>query len=60
MAVQPWIERNPLGDSVVMMDPPLHGGTRALVAHALLQAFPDDPLVGEEDAAALSAHQLTR
>jgi HAL2 family 3'(2'),5'-bisphosphate nucleotidase len=27
--------------------------SQALVAHALLDAFPDDPLVGEEDAAAL-------
>lgn len=34
MAVQPWLERNPLGDSVVIMDPPLHTKSRALVAHA--------------------------
>lgn len=27
--------------------------SQALVAHALLDAFPDDPLIGEEDAAAL-------
>lgn len=34
IAVQPWLERNPLGDSIAMMDPPLHTKSRALVAHA--------------------------
>ncbi|MFS8067912.1 MAG: cytochrome P450 [Byssovorax sp.] len=34
MTVQPWLERNPTSDSVVVMDPPLHTKSRALVAHA--------------------------
>ncbi len=32
-------------------------GSQALVCRAIKQAFPDDPIVGEEDSSALHAHQ---
>lgn len=34
MAVQPWLEHNPIADSLVMMDPPRHTSARALVTRA--------------------------
>jgi cytochrome P450 len=34
VATQPWVEWNPLGDSLVMLDPPRHTSNRALVTHA--------------------------
>ena len=33
-AIQPWIERNPLADSIAMMDPPQHGKYRAFATDA--------------------------
>lgn len=34
LAVQPWLPHNPLVDSMVLMDPPIHTKTRALVTKA--------------------------
>jgi cytochrome P450 len=33
-AIQPWLERNPLADSIVMMDPPQHTKIRAFATDA--------------------------
>lgn len=34
MAIQPWLQDNPIADSLVMMDPPRHTAIRGLVTHA--------------------------
>jgi cytochrome P450 len=32
--IQPWLQRNPMANSIVLMDPPQHTPVRALVMHA--------------------------
>jgi cytochrome P450 len=34
MTLQPWIEYNPMSESMILMDPPRHTNIRALVTHA--------------------------
>lgn len=34
LSVQPWIQRNPIGDSLIVMDPPRHTAVRGLITHA--------------------------
>lgn len=34
LAIQPWLEKNPIAGSLILMDPPEHTATRALVTHA--------------------------
>src|SRR5690348_4581581 len=34
MTVQPWLARNPMADSPILLDPPQHTPIRGLVTHA--------------------------
>lgn len=34
LAIRPWLERNPIAGSLILMDPPQHTATRALITHA--------------------------
>ncbi|MBK9265708.1 MAG: cytochrome P450 [Polyangiaceae bacterium] len=34
LAIRPWLERNPIAGSLILMDPPKHTATRALITHA--------------------------
>lgn len=34
LAIQPWLPKNPIAGSLILMDPPEHTATRALVTHA--------------------------
>lgn len=34
LAIRPWLEKNPIAGSLILMDPPEHTATRALVTHA--------------------------
>ena len=34
LAIQPWLEKNPIAGSLILMDPPEHTATRALITHA--------------------------
>lgn len=34
LAIQPWLKKNPIAGSLILMDPPGHTATRALVTHA--------------------------
>ncbi len=34
LALQPWLQKNPIAGSLILMDPPEHTATRALVTHA--------------------------
>lgn len=34
LAIQPWLEKNPIAGSLILMDPPEHTATRTLVTHA--------------------------